>query len=162
MPRSWALPCDEQPATLRLPGGALARVTLAGDTPRDTATLVTVYGRSIHATRQLRRLDNLHALIGADSKEMDNDATEQHRRAMDDQHIDDSAPHGRLYAAEADGGLVHDPVADEYDRATLNMLFAADGVAMETDKQQRYIQTAVVGLLRPKGLPARTPCLTSM
>jgi hypothetical protein len=149
----WALPCDEQPATLRLPGGALARVTLAGDTPRDTATLVTVYGRSIHATRQLRRLDNLHALIGADSKEMDNDATEQHRRAMDDQHIDDSAPHGRLYAAEADGGLVHDPVADEYDRATLNMLFAADGVAMETDKQQRYIQTAVVGLLRPKGLP---------
>jgi hypothetical protein len=87
--------------------------------------------------------------------EMDNDATEQHRRAMDDQHIEDSAPHGRLYAAEADGGLVHDPVADEYDRATLNMLFAADGVAMETDKQQRYmyIQTAVVGLLRPKGLP---------
>ena len=79
-------------------------MTLAGDTPRDTATLVTVYGRSIHATRQLRRLDNLHALIGADSKEMDNDATEQHRRAMDDQHIDDSAPHGRLYAAEADGG----------------------------------------------------------
>jgi hypothetical protein len=147
----YHLPCSRQPAVLTLPGGAQAHGVVCA-IPNDTDTADTVsfevaVGRGMHACHNLRRVDNIYGLNGADTKAAEKARIEQNRLDLEKQGLD-TAPLGWL---GRDGDIdrsdnTFDEVAAHLAVASTADLFQADSSDDGVMRESPLTTRALAGL----------------